>query len=112
MYSLKVNRIPFSATPRDLKQFFNYHLGFYFEIHPQHHICDVHIPRDKRKRNFGSAFVRFGSFAGFLVVTLLLINLHALDLVLEVPEDFALGPEIVVLEITRAPVHVHNFLPN
>ena len=64
MYSLKVNRIPFSTTPRDLRQFFNHHLELYFEQHPQYHIGDVHIPRDERtKRIFGYAFVRFCSRA-------------------------------------------------
>ena len=60
MFSLKVNLIPSTATNRDLKQFFNHHLEGYFEHHPEHHIGDVHIPRE-RGRISGYAFVRFCS---------------------------------------------------
>ena len=49
-------------------------------------------------------------FAGSLVDALLL-NLHALDLVLEVvKENLVTGPEIIVLKIARAPVLV-PYLP-
>ena len=60
MFSLKVNRIPSCTTNRDLKEFFDHHLEEYFERHPEHHIGDVHIPRE-RGRISGYAFVRFCS---------------------------------------------------